>query len=189
MPPPPRPAPTSRRSRLLQWVGVGTLAAVFATSLTIAVWPASEADKARDRRRADRPGRQRALRRPERRARSTRRWPTSRSPSPTPRNHAGDRVDEQLSDTEDALSRAADGFAGAHTTDGWDADLYQAELDVAIDDLADQAQDIREDAPEVEQAFWDGFDSGLTTDLVHPRPPRGEADVNHEPPTHAAGRR
>ena len=79
------------------------------------------------------------------------------------RDHAGDRVDEQLSDTQDALARAADGFAGAHTTDGWDADLYQAELDIAVDDLADQAQDIREDAPEVEQAFLDGFDSGLTT--------------------------
>jgi hypothetical protein len=79
------------------------------------------------------------------------------------REHAGDRVDEQLDDTADALYRAADGFVGSHSTDSeFEADLYQAELDVAIDDLNDQFNDTREDAPEVEQAFWDGFDSGLT---------------------------
>ena len=130
---------------------------------TIALWPASEADKARDDGEQvgqavsalyDAQSAERG-RRGAGRPRGRRRRHRATTPATA--------VDEQLSDTQDALARAADGFAGAHTTDGWDADLYQAELDIAVDDLADQAQDIREDAPEVEQAFWDGFDSGLTT--------------------------
>jgi hypothetical protein len=158
----PAPAQTSRRSRLLQWGGVGTLAAVFATSLTIAVWPASEADKARD------DGEQMgqavsALYDAQSAEEVDAALADLETAVADTAYHAGDRVDEQLSDTEDALARAADGFVGAHTTDGWDADVYQAELDLAVDDLAGQGQDIREDAPEVVQAFWDGFDSTLTT--------------------------
>jgi len=151
-----------RRSRLLQWAGAGTLAAVFATSLTIAVWPASAADKARD------DGEQMgqavsALYAADEAGEVDAALADLEVEFSDTRNHAAEQFNEQLSDTQDALSRAAGGFAGAHTADGWDADLYEAELDVALDDLADQARAIREDAPEVVQAFWDGFDSTLTT--------------------------
>jgi ABC-type transporter Mla subunit MlaD len=32
----------------------------------------------------------------------------------------------------------------------------------ALDDLSSQASDFRTNAPEVEQAFWEGVDSGLS---------------------------
>ena len=41
------------------------------------------------------------------------------------------------------------------------AELYQAELDYAVDDLTRQADDWREQGPEVRQAFAEGFDSGF----------------------------
>ena len=63
---------------------------------------------------------------------------------------------------KDALSRAVDGFVGANTTDdSFEADLYQTELDVAVDDLSSQASDFRAQGPEVHQAFWEGVDTGL----------------------------
>ena len=106
-------------------VGLGSLCALLAAILTIALWPASEADKARG---------------------------------------DGEQFTERVSDAEDALSRAADGFVGAVTTEsGWDQELYEAELDDALADLDDQFTDTRENAPEVEQAFWDGFDSTFET--------------------------
>jgi len=149
-------------SRPTTRIGLATLLALVAAVCTIALWPASEADKAR----AD--GEQMgqavsALYEAGDAGEVDAALADLEVAVADTRNHAGERFNEQLSDTQDALSRAADGFAGAHTTDGWDAELYEAELDIAIDDLDDQAQDIREDAPEVEQAFWDGFDSGLTT--------------------------
>jgi hypothetical protein len=150
-------------SRTHTMIGLGTLFALAAAILTVALWPASEADKAR----AD--GEQlgqavSALYAAESAAEVDTALADVSEAAADTRAHAGDRANEQLSDTEDALARAADGFVGAHTSDSnWDADLYQAELDIAIDDLDNQAQDIREDAPEVEQAFWDGFDSALTT--------------------------
>ena len=77
-------------------------------------------------------------------------------------DHAGDAVDEQVTDQADALERAADGFVGSLTSDSeFDQELYEAELDYALDDLSSQAEDFRTNAPEVEQAFWEGVDSGL----------------------------
>ena len=143
-------------------IGLGSLCALLLAILTIAVWPASEADKARD------DGEQLGQ------AVSSLYYADStdevdaaltdvQDAAADTREHAGDRVDEQLDDTADALYRAADGFVGSHSSDSdFEADLYQAELDDAINDLDDQFNDTREDAPEVEQAFWDGFDSGLT---------------------------
>jgi hypothetical protein len=81
------------------------------------------------------------------------------------RTHASDYVGDQVSAQEDALNRAADGFVGSRTTDSdWDADLYQSELDIAVDDLNSQASNFRTEAPEVEQAFWDGVNEGLAID-------------------------
>ena len=149
-------------SRTTTRIGLATLLALLAAVCTIALWPASEADKAR----AD--GEQMgqavsALYEAGDAGEVDAALADLEVAVADTRNHAGERFNEQLSDTQDALSRAADGFAGAHTTDGWDADLYRAELDIAIDDLADQAQDIRDDAPDVVQAFWASFDSTLTT--------------------------
>jgi hypothetical protein len=150
-------------SRTHTKIGLGTLFALVAAILTIAPWPASEADKAR----AD--GEQlgqavSALYAADSAAEVDTALADISEAAADTRAHAGDQARERLSDTEDALARAADGFVGAHASDSdWDAELYQAELDIAIDDLDNQAQDIREDAPEVEQAFWDGFDRALTT--------------------------
>jgi hypothetical protein len=81
------------------------------------------------------------------------------------REHAGDNVAGQIDDQTDALSRAADGYAGSQTADsGFDRDLYQAELEVAQSDLTSQADEFRTEGPEVQQAFWDGVDSGLNGD-------------------------
>jgi hypothetical protein len=81
------------------------------------------------------------------------------------REHSGDAVAEQVAAQEDALARAADGFAGSVTADTeFDQDLYQAELEIALDDLTSQASDFRAQGPEVHQAYWDGFDEGLSSE-------------------------
>jgi hypothetical protein len=78
------------------------------------------------------------------------------------REHAGDAVANQASDQNDALSRAADGFVGVHTSDdAFSVDLYQAELNDAVDDLGNNAEDFRTTGPEVQQSFWDGYQDGL----------------------------
>jgi hypothetical protein len=145
-------------------LGLGTLCAL-AVVLTIALWPASEADKARE------DGEQLGAAVSSLYAADTTDEvdaaldDVSDAAADT-RAHAGDRVDERVTDAADALSRAADGFAGAVTADDeFDQELYEYELDGALDDLADGAENTREDAPEVEQAFWDGFDSTLTTSV------------------------
>jgi hypothetical protein len=77
-------------------------------------------------------------------------------------DHAGSAVYDQVERQAGALDRAADGFAGSHTADdSFEADLYQAELDYAVDDLVNNAEDFRTTGPEVQQSFWDGFDEGL----------------------------
>jgi hypothetical protein len=69
---------------------------------------------------------------------------------------------DQVADQEDAPSRAADGFVGAATaTDGFEADLDQAELDIALDDLNNQADDFRAQGADVQHAFWEGYEDGM----------------------------
>jgi ABC-type transporter Mla subunit MlaD len=78
------------------------------------------------------------------------------------RAHGYDAVSDQVSDQADALDRAADGYAGSVTSaDDFEEALYQDELDSALDDLESQASDFRETGPEVQQAFWDGYDTGV----------------------------
>jgi hypothetical protein len=150
----------TRRGDLLRWIGGGALVVAAIVAIAIAVWPASEADKARE------DGKQVGE------AVSALYGATSAeevdaaltdldTAIANTREHAGDRVGSQVDDQADALSRAADGFVGVHTTDGFDQDLYQAELDGAVDDLSSQADDFRTDGPEVQQAFWDGVEEGL----------------------------
>jgi hypothetical protein len=70
----------------------------------------------------------------------------------------GDQLNKQV----DALDRAADGFVGSRTTDdSFEADLYQSELDTALDDLTSNADNFRTNGPDVVQAFWDGVSTGL----------------------------
>ena len=116
-------------------------------------------------RRAVRPGRRPAPGRRRAPPRSTPRWPRSDAAASDTADHAGDAVANQVNDQADALDRAADGFVGSLTADDeFEHDLYQAELDIAVDDLTSQAEDFRTTGPEVQQAFWDGYDTGLTAE-------------------------
>jgi acyl-CoA reductase-like NAD-dependent aldehyde dehydrogenase len=82
------------------------------------------------------------------------------------RTHAGDELAEQLDKQADALNRAADGFVGSRTSDdGWDQDVYQSELDYAVDDLTGNADDFRDQRSDVRVAYWDGFQNGLPDEL------------------------
>jgi len=163
----PAPASTagagSNRSLLAKLAGGTTVAALLAAG-AIAFWPASETGKAFDD--------------GQRFGEAVAQLQSATSGSEVDaalaemdaavadtRDHAGDAVAGQVSDQEDALSRAADGFAGVHTSDdSFSVDLYQAELNDAVDDLGDNAEDFRTTGPEVQQAFWDGYEAGLSGD-------------------------
>jgi acyl-CoA reductase-like NAD-dependent aldehyde dehydrogenase len=144
-------------------VGLGALCALLAAILTIALWPASEADKARG------DGEQlgtavSSLYAADSTDEVDAALDEVADAAADTRAHAGEQFTERVNDAQDELSRAADGFAGTVTADdGFEQDLYQAELDDAIADLDGQAQDVRVDAPQVEQAFWDGFNSTFET--------------------------
>jgi hypothetical protein len=156
-----RPAkPTSLVGKVLGGAAiVSVLAAVM-----IAVWPASEADKAR----AD--GEQLGE------AVSNLYYAESETEVDAAlvelnqavvdtREHVGDATAGQVAAQGDALARAADGFVGSRTADNsFDADLYQAELDYAVGDLTGQASDFRAECPEVRQAYWEGFEDGFQGD-------------------------
>jgi hypothetical protein len=137
------------------------LALAVVAAATWALWPASEADQARD------DGKRLGTAVAALYGAST---PEEvdlalvdvRDAAADTREHAGDAVAEQVSEQADALERAADGFVGERTADdAFSQDLYHAELDTAVDDLGDQAASFRADAPEVEQAFWEGYESGF----------------------------
>ena len=140
----------------------GVFAAAVLCALAIALWPASEADKARDD--GERVG-----------AAVTRLYEAENSTEvdaalaeldaavSDTRAHAGDEIADQVADQQDALARAAEGFVGYYSTDDdWDQALYEAELEVALDDLYYNAEDFRDQGPEVNDAFWEGVDEGLT---------------------------
>jgi len=164
-PPAPAPAPAlgARRSddrrTLLRRLCAGVLLAATVAVLAIALWPASVDEP----RRADGEQLGRAV--------------SSLYDAQTPADvdaaladvhralqdagdHAGDAVAEQVDDQAGALDRAADGFVGMHTSgDELEADLYQAELEYALDDLTAQAEGFRTQGTEVQQAYWDGYTS------------------------------
>jgi hypothetical protein len=144
-------------------IGGSLLALLVAGVVAIAVWPASETDKARDN--------------GEQVGQAVNDLYYAESSSDV--DAALNELDAAVSDTRagvsdefagqvdaqtDALNRAADGFVGSRTTDdAFEQDLYQAELEGALDDLTDNASDFRAQGPEVHQAFWDGFESGVNT--------------------------
>jgi hypothetical protein len=159
------PAASARhvgRSSLLRTVLGGTLLAAVLVALTVALWPASEAEKARD------DGKQlgqavSSLYYADSEAEVEAALAEVDQAAADSRDHAGDALASQVADQEDALARAADGFVGSLTADTeFDADLYQAELDYAVDDLTSQASDFRTEAPEVHQSYWEGFEEGFS---------------------------
>ena len=157
----PTPTRPGRRTSLLAWIAGGVVTAALLVALAIAVWPASEADKAR----AD--GEQLGqavsdLYYAESEAEVDAALADVDAAVNDARDHAGDEVSEQVAEQQDALARAVDGFVGATTTDdAFEADLYEAELDYALADLESQAAGFREQGPEVHQAYWDGFEEGF----------------------------
>ncbi len=157
----PAPVAVDRRTSLVRWIGGGSIAATALTVLTIAVWPASEADKARTD--GEQFGQAVAqLQDAQSSAEVDAALVDVRAALGDTREHAGDAVAEQVDDQADALDRAVDGFAGTYAADDeFEQDIYQAELDVALSDLTSQAEDFRTTGPEVQQAFWDGYDTGL----------------------------
>ena len=159
----PAPAVTPRSTSVLRWVAGGTGLATILAVGAIALWPASETDKARDD--GERVGAAvQHLYNAESATEVDAAVAELDAAVADTRAHAGDAVADQADAQTDALSRAADGFAGSITTDSeWDYELYQAELDVALDDLTDNASDFRGSGPEVQQAFWDGFQTGVNS--------------------------
>jgi hypothetical protein len=160
-----RPSTSAKRSKMLRWVGGGGATASLLAVIAIAAWPASEADKARDD--GEQPG---AAVAQLYNAQSTEEVDAAltevQAAASDTRDHAGDQVAERVGDAQDALSRAADGFVGTHTsTDAFEVDLYQAELNEAVDDLEHQANDVADDAPEVRAAFWDGYETGYNNNI------------------------
>jgi hypothetical protein len=145
------------------WIAAGAAAAAALAVLAIALWPDSQADKAR----AD--GKQlgeavAALSTATTSAEVDSALSDIDVALTETRDHAGDRVADQASDQADALDRAADGFVGSRTTDDeFEADLYQAELNGAVDDLYANASDFRGEGPEVQQAFWEGYQDGVSS--------------------------
>jgi hypothetical protein len=146
---------------LLAKLGAGTSLAAILAAVTIAVWPASETEKAYDD--GERFGTAVAqLQSADTTAEVDDALVELHAAAVDTADHAGDAVYDQVVAQEDALSRAADGFVGSHSADDeFEADLYQAELDTAVDDLSDNAEDFRTTGPEVQQSFWDGYQSGL----------------------------
>ena len=79
------------------------------------------------------------------------------------RDHAGDAVADHVDDQVDALDRAAEGAYGAATAgDEFSQDIYEWELEDAVNDLTGNAEDFRTTGPEVQQAFWEGYESTTT---------------------------
>jgi hypothetical protein len=157
--------PARSRSSVIRWIAGALGLATIITVVAIAVWPASAADKARTD--GEHLGQAvGALYEAQSPADVDAAWADIHSALDDTRAHASDELSSQVDKQADALNRAADGFVGAHTSDNsWDQDLYQSELDYAVDDLANNANDFSNQHSEVANAYWDGFQSGLPADL------------------------
>jgi hypothetical protein len=149
------------RRRLLLWAGGGAGVVAALVAGTIALWPASTVEQARDD--GERFGEAvSALYNAQSSDEVDAALGDLQSAAVDTRDHVGDDVANHVSDQQDALSRAADGFVGTRTADdAWSVDLYQAELNTAVDDLADEAEQFRTTGPEAAQAFYEGVQEGL----------------------------
>jgi hypothetical protein len=158
------PARSERSVPVLGWVLGGVALVAVLVAVAVAVWPASAADEARDD--GERLGEAiTGLYYADSTDEVDAALTEVRDATTIAVDHAGDNVDSQVEDQADALSRAVDGFVGVNSADdSFEQDLYQLELDEAAADLESQASDFRSEGPEVEQAFWEGVDEGLTID-------------------------
>jgi hypothetical protein len=153
----------ARTRPLVAWILGGAALVATLVVVAIAVWPASEADKAHE------DGKHvgeavSALYNAQSTEEAQDAITDLRTAVTDTRDHAVSNVSDQIGDQADALYRAADGFVGSHTSDdGFEADLYQAELDYAVDDFDQQAKDFQDEGPEVRQAFWDGYQDGRSS--------------------------
>ncbi len=140
----------------------GGLALAAIAVLAIVLWPDSEADKAR----AD--GEQlgaavSSLTTATSEAEAEAALADIRTAIEDSRTHLGEYVTDQIDEQANSLDQAVNGYVGAVTAeDEWDQDLYEVELEYALDDLYDQAADFRSEAPEVQEAYWEGFDESYT---------------------------
>ena len=160
----PAPARTSKLGSKLSWIGGGGAAAAMLAALAIAVWPASETDKARDD--GERVGSAVAQ---VQAAGTTEEVDDAlaelQDAVHDTRAHGYDAVNSQVSDQADALDRAANGYVGSITSDDdFEQAVYDDELDTAVSDLENNASDFRETGPEVQQAFWDGYQTGFNAE-------------------------
>jgi hypothetical protein len=154
------PAPKTRRS-IARRLAAGSLVTASIVAASIALWPASEAEKARE------DGEQfgaavASLYEADTTEEVNAALSDVQNEAQDAREHAGDAIGDQVDAQVDALDSAMNGFVGMNTTDSsWDADLYEYELDAALDDLADNAEEFRTEAPEVHEAFWSGVEDGI----------------------------
>jgi uncharacterized protein YPO0396 len=156
------PITPARRRSLARWTAGGTGLAAILAAVAVAAWPASAADTARDD--GERVG-EAVVQLQE--AQTTEEVDAALTEVDAAvdeaRAHAGEELDEQITDQADALDRAVDGFVGAvETDDEFEAELYEMQLDDAVNDLANNAEDFREQGPEVHDAFWQGVEDGLS---------------------------
>jgi hypothetical protein len=148
------------RSLLLKLTGGLTFAALL-TALALAVWPASNTDRARSDGEAMGAAVS-SLQTATSQAEIDAALVDVRDAAADTREHAGDAVGDQVEDQVDALDRAADGAYGAATAgDEFSQDIYEWELEDALNDLSGNADDFRAEGPEVQQAFWEGYRSAI----------------------------
>jgi hypothetical protein len=147
---------------LISWITGGVLLAALVTAFAIAVWPASETEKARNDGEALGAA-VTQLNEADTQEEVDAALIEIRDAAADTREHAGDAVADQVDEQVDALERAADGAYGAATADDeFSQDIYEWELEDAVNDLTGNAEDFRSTGPEVQQAFWEGYDSTVS---------------------------
>ncbi|WP_028064360.1 hypothetical protein [Solirubrobacter soli] len=148
------------RSRTYRLTGGLTFAALL-TALAIAVWPTSNTDKARNDGEALGTA-VASLSSATTQEEIDAAMVDIRDAAADTREHAGDALADQVEDQADALDRAAEGAYGVATAgDEFSQDVYESELEDAMTDLTNNADDFRTEGPEVQQAFWEGYQSTI----------------------------
>jgi hypothetical protein len=117
----------------------GALVAAALAALAIAAWPASATDTAHDD--GERLG-----------------------AAVTQLNEAGDVFEADAARAEiDAAVADTRMHAGDELADQVDAQVDAWSLGADVDYLLDEAADFRSEGPQVQRAFWDGFEAGVTS--------------------------
>jgi hypothetical protein len=159
-------APPRSRSSVLRWIAGALGLAAIVTAVAIAVWPSdSAADKARD----DGKDLGQAVGKlyyAQNTADVNAATADINSALSDTRDHASDELNKHVDKQADALNRAADGYAGSHTSDNeWDRYVYRSELNYAVDDLKNNADHFQNQRSDVDQAYYEGFRDGLPSAL------------------------